>query len=109
MGTAQLAVRHDVEVWCFALVGSADCWPVAASFGGCASRIGISAFRLCDSSSQFFEDCTTLPDGADEAAKAKHLVDTARTDIQARIDDLLSHFARGNRLDDDDDDDAPSN
>lgn len=88
-----LAVRIDVEVWCFAFVGNSVCWPQAETIGGLPARLGLSVLRLCESSHQFLEEAESLPENADEIAKASHLADAARGEIQSGLDGLVKSFS----------------
>jgi hypothetical protein len=84
-----MAVRVDCEVWCFASLGAADCWPREAPMGGLPGRIGACMFQFCGSTCQFFadaEESKKLPDGANESAKSSYLAQQAHTLIQAQVD-----------------------
>jgi len=83
-----VAARNDVEIWCAAFVGNADCWPRKAAAGGLPCRIDVEFVRLCDSSHAFAAAAGHAPD--DEKAASVFLANAARDRIQASVDSLAA-------------------
>jgi 1-acyl-sn-glycerol-3-phosphate acyltransferase len=101
----ELAVRLDVEVWCFTFVGNEKCWPDDASVGGFPAHLGLCMSRFCDSTRQFLEDAENLAEDADDRTKATRLANNARKEMQSKLDSLLRSMKAplgGGHIDDDD-------
>merc|ERR1712048_948360 len=84
-GGLSMAARHDVEVWCFASVGNAVCWPRTAPAGGRPCRIGCKIFRLCESTHSFLANA-----GESERDRAAYLANAAHSRVQAAVDSLIA-------------------
>lgn len=93
-----LPARVDCEIWCFALAGTSDCWPVADVIGGKPARLGCTIFRLCGSSHELLADAD-VPEGAEsERAKCLFLANLVQKRIQGEVD-LLAAEGFGNARD----------
>eukprot|EP00747_Dinoflagellata_sp_TGD_P222972 gnl/TRDRNA2_/TRDRNA2_94638_c1_seq2.p1 gnl/TRDRNA2_/TRDRNA2_94638_c1~~gnl/TRDRNA2_/TRDRNA2_94638_c1_seq2.p1 ORF type:complete len:160 (-),score=22.45 gnl/TRDRNA2_/TRDRNA2_94638_c1_seq2:7-435(-) len=54
-GGMEIAIRHDMEVWGWLMVGPADCWPAVVCLGGWPSKVTLKAVCIHKSAKQAAE------------------------------------------------------
>eukprot|EP00927_Polykrikos_kofoidii_P078603 TRINITY_DN75407_c0_g1_i1.p1 TRINITY_DN75407_c0_g1~~TRINITY_DN75407_c0_g1_i1.p1 ORF type:complete len:349 (-),score=58.86 TRINITY_DN75407_c0_g1_i1:71-1030(-) len=95
-GGFSVPVNVDCEVWCLAIVGNSRSWPKEAAVGGLPARIGVSVFKLCDSSHKLFAEAG-LPEAQsdDEQRKSMLLANRSHDGIQAKVKALVTEGFQG--------------
>lgn len=83
-GGFRLCCKQDVEIWCCAITGNYHCWSRYASVGGKPSKLGLSFFRLCESS----KDMLKVVQG-DIDAGSKLLANAAQELTQKEVNSLI--------------------
>lgn len=91
-GGFHLPSSVDCEIWCVCALGNAVMWPRKAAVGGIRAKIGLTCFRLCESSLSLVENVEATEGVPLERAKALHLANLAQNRFQEELD---KHVAGG--------------
>merc|ERR1712217_673673 len=90
-----LPTRVDVEIWCVAFVGCADCWPRKDALGGRPSRVGVKISKFCDSSWAAASAEGGGPGLQDEKQASVFFASATHEIIQSAVNELASEMGDG--------------
>jgi len=88
-GGFDVAVKNDVEMWCFVCVGNTVCWPRTAAVGGRSASIGVKLFQFCESTKDYIEAGVPAAERGGKQA-CIYLANSSQQAVQKAVNELLA-------------------